>query len=172
MNKYVIDTGVVVHIEERYSFIEGLSDFLDKVYTEERLILLKKLKKELKQPTEETKDFWRFKFIKNKKFLDMDKDPQIISSMSNVMSMLDSSVANDESQIAVWTNKLDPWLIIYAHHFKNNHSGADVFILTHEKINPKKPNKLKVPYIANRCGVNCCDLQTFLQNEGKRVVLV
>jgi hypothetical protein len=172
MDKYVIDTNVIINIEERYSFIEGLQGFLDDLYDNGRLVLLKKLKKELKDPTEQTSELWRFSFIDGKDFLDNDKDPRIVSSMAEVMSKLDSSVANDESQISNWTNQLDPWLIIYAHHFKNNGEDENMCVLTEEKVNPRRPQKLKVPYIASRCGIDCCDLQEFLRKEGKRVILV
>ncbi len=58
----------------------------------------------------------------------------------------------------------DPWLIAFALIDKSNYT-----IVTFEKPNPTRKNKIQIPNVCQEFGVECCDLYDMLKNLNFRL---
>jgi hypothetical protein len=58
----------------------------------------------------------------------------------------------------------DPWLIAFALIDKSNYT-----IVTFEKPNPTRKNKIQIPNVCQKFGVECCDLYDMLKNLNFRL---
>ena len=167
MNKYLIDTNVLIDIKDKFDFIEGIWEFINDLCEKNSILLIKELETEIKKGDDE--DFLKKEFIKNKKFIDENKNQDFIDIYKEVVNNLPNDIEENSSKMENLGERCDFYLIVYAYYLKFKKNEKNVFILTNEK---ESGVKLKIPYIAkfNKC--ECVDFIEFLEKEGKKVKLV
>ncbi len=162
-----MDMSTLKDIKDNLSLIEGIWEFINKLYEEGKIILIKELEEEIKKGDD--KDFLKKEFIKDKKIIDEKKTQDFIDSYKEVVSNLPEDITENSIKIEKLEKGCDFYLVVYAYFYRFKRNERNVFILTNER---KKGNQLKIPYIAEFSGCECVDFTQFLEKEEKKVKLV
>ena len=65
----------------------------------------------------------------------------------------------------------DPWLVAYAMHYRDMKSvfKKEIVIVTQEKLERNRKNKIPIPIVCEEFSVECCDLFTMLRELGFKI---
>lgn len=67
----------------------------------------------------------------------------------------------------------DPWLVAYAMHYRDMKSvfkkEKEIVIVTQEKLDRNRKNKIPIPIVCEEFSVECCDLFTMLRELGFKI---
>ncbi len=65
----------------------------------------------------------------------------------------------------------DPWLVAYAMHYRDRKSvfKKEIVIVTQEKLDRNRKNKIPIPIVCEEFSVECCDLFTMLRELGFKI---
>lgn len=65
----------------------------------------------------------------------------------------------------------DPWLVAYAMHYRDMKSvfKKEIVIVTQEKLDRNRKNKIPIPIVCEEFSVECCDLFTMLRELGFKI---
>lgn len=161
MIKYIVDASALINGNQYYPQ-ENMGPFWEKLHElnkEGRLIIIKKVKEELKKGC----DFLRNDFLENKVISD-EEIKEIISLFPGILSKLPrDNMIGFES----WLKDADPYVVAYALFLKER--GEDVVLLHGEVENG---NRIRIPYVCNKLSINHGPIHIIIREEKLKFGLV
>ena len=134
--------------------------FIVKLNKEGRLIIIEKVKKELKKG----QDFLSKDFFNDENIVVCDeKIPEVVNV--HVRSVINSLPSNYGGSLGKWSKEdADVWLIAYTLYLNQDSLDSDgkFVILTGEK---KDGRRLRIPFVAGKHNIKCLDIVDFFREE-------
>lgn len=162
--KYLIDSNTFMTAARSfYSFDYGTKfwDFIEAQAKNNTVASIDKALEEINKGNDALKD-WANKKFKN--YFLSTKEEKVLQKYAELMQWAESK-SNHYTRNAIdeFMNEdnADPWLIAYAYAYLNT---SNYIIVTFEKPNPNRKNKIQIPEVCEAFQINYCDLYQMLKD--------
>ncbi len=156
---YVIDSSALIDIKRTYpvDVFPGVWTKLENLVKDGRLIAPQEVLFELKKRDDELTDW-----VKKHEIMFKEPTPTQISIVRRILKDFPSFVKLNRDHDA------DPWVIALAYEHANIQMAVDgtkfdPIVVAHEKLDG---NKVKIPYVCQKYGLNCIRALEMFRNEG------
>jgi hypothetical protein len=167
---YLLDTNIFIEpYKFFYSFDYGTAfwDFLKDQAENGQIFSIDKVYTELSRIEDQLFD-WVEKNLKPLGFFRSTKDINVLENYKAIIQWAEGKrgIFKDEAiEEFKEEDNADPWLVAYAMHYKDMKSvfKKEIVIVTQEKLDRNRKNKIPIPIVCEKFSVKCCDLYTMLR---------
>ena len=93
----------------------------------------------------------------------LQEDAEVMKKLAETIEWAETCAVNfSQSAILGYTNVADSYLVATA-------SAKNMVLVTYEKSNPQRRNRVMIPDTCNAIGARCCDLNTMLREQKIRL---
>ena len=160
MNKYVIDTSALIDAKETYppENFKPFWDLLHEMNAQSKLIILKKVKKELMRGDEN--DFLRNEFLIDKKITN-DEDQETVQCLDYIMKKIPKgNLVGFQS----WLTSADPFVIACTLRMSRISRLTDgKVMLIHCEV--ERGKKIRIPYVCRLLGIEFGKMNRIITEE-------
>jgi len=145
----------------KYQAINGQIFSIDKVYTE------------LSRNKDQLFD-WVERNLKPSGFFRSTKDINVLKNYKEIIQWAEGKRGTFKDEAIKEFKKednADPWLVAYAMHYRDMKSvfKKEIVVVTQEKLDRNRKNKIPIPIVCEEFSVECCDLYTMLRELGFKI---
>ncbi|WP_299197441.1 DUF4411 family protein [Thermocrinis sp.] len=173
---YLLDTNIFIEpYRTFYSFDYGTAfwDFLKYQAKNGQIFSIDKVYNELSRIEDQLFD-WVKRNLKPSGFFRSTKDINVLKNYQKVIQWAEGKrgTFKDEAiEEFKEEDNADPWLVAYAMHYRDMKSvfKKEIVIVTQEKLDRNRKNKIPIPIVCEEFSVECCDLFTMLRELGFKI---
>lgn len=173
---YLLDTNIFIEpYRTFYSFDYGTAfwDFLKYQAKNGQIFSIDKVYNELSRIEDQLFD-WVKRNLKPSGFFRSTKDISVLKNYQKVIQWAEGKrgTFKDEAiEEFKEEDNADPWLVAYAMHYRDMKSvfKKEIVIVTQEKLDRNRKNKIPIPIVCEEFSVECCDLFTMLRELGFKI---
>jgi hypothetical protein len=173
---YLLDTNIFIEpYRTFYSFDYGTAfwDFLKYQAENGQIFSVDKVYTELSRIEDQLFD-WVERNLKPLGFFHSTKDKNVLKNYQEIIqwaegkrgTFIDEAIEEFKKE-----DNADPWLVAYAMHYRDTKRifKKEIVIVTQEKLDRNRKNKIPIPIVCEEFSVECCDLYTMLRELGFKI---
>jgi hypothetical protein len=175
---YLLDTNIFIEPYRKfYSFDYGMAfwDFLKYQAENGQIFSVDKVYTELSRIEDQLFD-WVERNLKQLGFFHSTKDINVLKNYREIIQWAEDKreIFKNEAIIEFKEeDNADPWLVAYAMHYRDRKSvfkkEKEIVIVTQEKLDRNRKNKIPIPIVCEEFSVEYCDLFTMLRELGFKI---
>jgi hypothetical protein len=175
---YLLDTNIFIEpYKSCYSFDYGMAfwDFLKYQAGNDKIFSIDKVYTELSR-IEDQLFYWVERNLKPLGFFHSARDINVLKNYKEIIQWAEGKrgTFKDEAiEEFKEEDNADPWLVAYAMHYRNRNMKSvfkkEIVIVTQEKLDRNRKNKIPIPNVCEEFSVKCCDLYTMLRELGFKI---
>jgi hypothetical protein len=173
---YLLDTNIFIEpYRTFYSFDYGTAfwDFLKYQAKNGQIFSIDKVHTELSRIEDQLFN-WVERNLKPLGFFRSTKDINVLKNYKKIIQWAEGKrgTFKDEAiEEFKEEDNADPWLVAYAMHYRDRKSvfKKEIVIVTQEKLDRNRKNKIPIPIVCEEFSVEYCDLFTMLRELGFKI---
>ncbi len=173
---YLLDTNIFIEpYRTFYSFDYGTAfwDFLKYQAKNDQILSIDKVYTELSRIEDQLFD-WVERNLKPSGFFRSTEDRNVLKNYREIIQWAEhkrGKFKNEAIEEFKEEDNADPWLVAYAMHYRDRKSvfKKEIVIVTQEKLDRNRKNKIPIPIVCEEFSVECCDLFTMPRELGFKI---
>lgn len=173
---YLLDTNIFIEpYRTFYSFDYGMAfwDFLKYQAKNGQIFSIDKVYTELSRIEDQLFD-WVERDLKPLGFFHSTENKNVLKNYQEIIQWAEDkrgTFKNEAIKEFKKEDNADPWLVAYTMHYRDRKSvfKREIVIVTQEKLDRNRKNKIPIPIVCEEFSVECCDLYTMLRELGFKI---